>query len=318
MASDIEVLARPGVHNRTFHFVGLAFMALNQWRHRIQGYRTPRPIAPRNTAEALRYDRAVVANWLRHLRSYEIERPTAGSPADRDILELGPGLDLGTGLLLLAAGARSYLAVDAHPLLMPSPETVHRALAERIASEENLDDKQRNELLQAASSIRPDGRLAYRHLPDFDLRSVDEESVDLVLAHSSFEHLSDVDRTLAQLSTCARSGAVLVAEIDFQTHTRWLRDQDPLNIYRYRTNLYRNFAFNGSPNRVRPDEYLEILDNHGWQDPRFFPRRVLDQRYVRAVEPALARRFRGDVEQLGWMSVVLCATRAKRPRFGSR
>ena len=47
--------------------------------------------------------------------------------------------------------------------------------------------------------------------------------------------------------------AHLVAEIDLQTHTRWIRNVDPLNIYRYSGQLYGSFRFSdgdGAPARV--------------------------------------------------------------------
>lgn len=316
MSTQIEVLSRPLVHNRAYHALGLALMAINQWRHRVLGYRNPRPRGPRNPREALQYDQAVVRNWLEHLRQYELDHPGSGNPEGRDVLEIGPGPDLGTGLILLAEGASSYAAVDAHPLLSQKRERQHRRIAALLARERGLSGRERDELIDLAAGAGQEGsRLSYHHLPDFDLTSLEPNSVDLIVAHSSFEHIADVDRSLGEMARCARSNAVLVAEIDLQTHTRWIRDHDPLNIYRYRQQLYRSLSFNGSPNRVRPDQYLESLERHEWRNPRFFPRRVLDRDYVRAVEPSLNRHFRGDVEQLCWMSVVLCARRAKRSRF---
>src|SRR5690606_32776454 len=126
---------------------------------------------------------------------------------------------------------------------------------------------------------------------------------------SAFEHFADVDRSFAQLAPLVTDRAHLASEIDLQTHTRWIRDADPLNIYRYRRRLYTSFGFSGIPNRIRPDEYLEILERHGWCDLRVYPRRVLEAGYVSAVEPSLDPRFRGDPEQLGWLSIVLCASR---------
>lgn len=314
MPHDIEVLPSPGVHNRGYHLLGIALMSLNQLRHRVQGYRTPRPQAPGDPLEALRYDRAVVDNWLRHLTHYRGGDARLGGS---DVLELGPGLDLGTGLLLLARGARSYCAVDAHPLIGANAAEKHRALANAVAEAEGLGDTALEELrLLAERAGSPSGRLAYRHLPGFALGELDDDRADLLLGHSSFEHFADMEAVIRELSRVARSGAALVTEIDLQTHTRWLRDHDPLSVYRYRKQLYRSLSFSGSPNRVRPDEYLRLLEENDFSNPRFYPRRVLDSDYVKRVEPSLARRFRGDVEQLGWMSVVLCATRRKRSRYG--
>jgi SAM-dependent methyltransferase len=313
MPHEVEILETPAVHNRGFHAAGIATMALNQLRHRLQGYRTPRPAAAPDISAALVYDDAVVRNWTDHLAHY-----LGGDAAlpGRQILELGPGPDLGTGLLLLARGGGNYCAVDAHSLLGPDAPASHEALSDAIADLEKLDDESRRGLREVASGAGGSGgRLAYRHIPNFDLDELEENSVDLVVSHSSIEHFHDVDRTIQSLARCARAGAHFVAEIDLQTHTRWFRDHDPLNIYRYARPLYRSLCFPGSPNRVRPDDYLDSLDRHGWTNPRFYPRRVLASDYVKAVEPSLCQEFRGDVERLAWMSVVLCATRRSESRF---
>jgi hypothetical protein len=111
-----------------------------------------------------------------------------------------------------------------------------------------------------------------------------------------------------QLARVCRPKALFAAEIDLQTHSRWIRDADPLNIYRYPDPLYAAMRFAGSPNRLRPSDYEKLLAAHGWSEVHLYPRRVLDPSYVGRVEPTLAARFRGDLERLGWLSVVACAT----------
>ena len=303
MIRDVERIPSPPVRNRRHHVAGLLILAANAARHRVLGYRTPRPA---DATDQLRYDRAVFDNWNRHLSDY-LRRDI--DLADRDVLEIGPGPDLGTGLLWLAAGAASYTAVDAHPLVPRRSGQLHRALAAGIAGE-NVELLDRlHDAIDRFERGDPDGRLRYRVLPGFDLGVLEPAQFDLVVSHSAFEHLSDARVTMERLGRIVSSRAHLVAEIDLQTHTRWIRDADPLNIYRYRRQTYRSFGFSGIPNRVRPDEYLEHLEHAGWYDLRVYPRRVLDADYVRAVAPSLSAPFRGDIEQLAWLSIVLCASR---------
>ncbi|NNM34430.1 MAG: methyltransferase domain-containing protein [Gemmatimonadetes bacterium] len=314
MTEDVQTLRPKRVSNRVYHLVGLVLMALNVVRHRIRGYRQPRPFTASGAREAMTYDNAVVENWLRHLEHYLDEEVDL---AGKRVLEIGPGPDLGTGLNLLARGAAAYVAVDKHPLLGKHATSVHRALLGVIAEDLELDQERVTELRKIVDERTgdPDGPLAYHHLPEFDLSVLPEQSADLVLSHSAFEHLDDVETTFRQLAPVAAPGCVLVTEIDLQTHTRWIRDADPLNIYRYRNRTYQALGFSGSPNRVRPDEYLSGLEAAGWTNPRFYPRRVLDRDYVHEVEPSLARRFQGDPEQLAWLSIVLCATRKRGRRW---
>ena len=151
-------------------------------------------------------------------------------------------------------------------------------------------------------------RAAYRlSLDEFRGLYVSDQQVD-DLVRQGVEEGAD-HPTVEELSERVSERAHLVTEIDLQTHTRWIRDADPLNIYRYRKNTWRTFGFSGIPNRVRPDTYFESLERHNWCDLRAWPQRVLPAEYVAEVEPALARQFRGDPEHLAWLSVVLCASR---------
>jgi SAM-dependent methyltransferase len=313
-SAEIEILRPRRIRNGIYHLVGLAFMTLNVVRHKIQGYRTPRPRMTANANEAFVYDRAVVNNWLEHLERH-VGHDQA--PQGLDVLELGPGPDLGTGMILLSRGARSYLAIDAHRLVTRTPAQRHRELAALIEQEEDLEHATiaPREALEAFLD-GTGAALSYRHLPGFDLSTLADDSVDLVVSHSVFEHVDDVPATIRELARITRGGGHFVAEIDLQTHTRWIRDADPLNIYRYQRHVYRALSFSGSPNRVRPDEYLDAFESTGWGNPRIYPRRVLDPSYVDGVEPSLCPVFRGDPEQLGWLSIVLCATR--RPAVRKR
>ncbi len=324
MVESIEVLRPPEPHNRWHHTVGLFLLAANSLRHRLRGYRTPRPRRAEALDAAWTYDRAVFANWDRHLEHY---LGRALDLRDRHVLELGPGPDLGTGLLWLAAGAASYTAVDAHRLIGPAQRELHHAFAERIA-QWSADPALAERLHRAVESVHtppvqppraaesaktgdddPIPALRYVVLADFDLCRLEAERFDLVVSHSSFEHLSQPQRSFEQLASRVSPRAHLVAEIDLQTHTRWLREHDPLNIYRYPAPIYRALGFSGIPNRVRPDQYLEMLEHTGWCDLRMYPRRVLEPGYVAAVEPSLRPCYRGDLEHLGWLSLVVCASR---------
>lgn len=305
MSTDIQIIQPPVPRNRLYHLIGLGMLAMNSWRHRIQGYKTPRPWFSQDASRILEYDRAVYTNWRRHLDDYlQFDFDLEG----RNVVELGPGTDLGTGLLWLADGAGSYAGLDAHPLVGDKTRKTHEELARLIAG---ADAALLERLLDAVRLLHAgeDGPLRYRVLDSFKMTKLDLDGFDLVVSHSALEHVAKVDKTVEELSERVSERAHLVTEIDLQTHTRWIRDADPLNIYRYRKNTWRTFGFSGIPNRVRPDTYFESLERHNWCDLRAWPQRVLPAEYVAEVEPALARQFRGDPEHLAWLSVVLCASR---------
>jgi hypothetical protein len=96
------------VRGAALYAAGLALGSANAVRHRVRGYRTPRPFVSGDRARARAYNEKVVARW-------ETKGGIAWS--GRRVLELGPGPDLGTGEIILERGAASYLAVDIHPLV---------------------------------------------------------------------------------------------------------------------------------------------------------------------------------------------------------
>ncbi len=282
-------------------------MAVNKLRYALLGYRRPRDFSPAQIDRCVKYDFEVVENWLAYLNAY------LGKPADiagKNILEPGPGQDLGVGLILLAKGARKYNAIDAHDLLAQSSESFYEALFRRL-EDNGLDKSSLEELqdqLERTQSGRAD-RLNYICREDFDLSVLAGEAVDFVLSQAAFEHFDDVHRTIRQLTGVVRPGAVFLAVIDLQTHTRRLRERDPLNIYRYSDYYYRLCRYAGQPNRFRPVEYQEVLADNGWGDIQIRPLALLDSDYLRQVRPHLNGKFIDEDNQMEYLTVVICATK---------
>lgn len=284
-------------------------MAVNKLRYALLGYRRPRDFKPSQIDRCVDYDFEVVENWLRYLGQY-LDRPA--SMSGKTVLELGPGPDLGVGLILLAGGACKYSAIDANNLLSRNPERFYVSLFRRLEDtgcENAILDELRRQLEQFRSG-RPD-RLDYLCRRDFDLSVLAGEGVDFVFSHAAFEHFDDVGRTIEQLNSVVRPGAVFLAVIDLQTHTRRLRERDPLNIYRYPDSFYRLVKYTGQPNRVRPIEYRRILEDNGWGNIDIQPLEVLDSDYFRQVQRYLNGRFGAEKNQMEYLTVVICATKVQ-------
>lgn len=302
-------LVEPGpAHHRLYKTIGAAFLALNRARYALHGYRDPRPFPASDFDRACRYDLAVVAAWLRFLEEY------LGAPARLEglsVLELGPGADLGVGVTLLALGADRYSAMDVNPLAASVPETFYRHLARKIADRwpeaAGRTEELRREIDLAAQGASD--RLRYVCRRDFDLAYFGAGSIDLTVSHAALEHFDDPAATFGQLLQVVRPDGLLVAQIDLQTHTRWIRERDPLNLYRYSDAWYRAWRFRGAPNRVRPHEYVRMLAASGWRDVRVMPDLVLPDAHVREMLPRLSPRFRLEENRMEWLTVYLCARR---------
>jgi len=246
--------------------VGLVFLFLAKAKNSLRGYMSPKPYGVQDPERCLDYDMRVVSRWLTCVSEYRgVEARVLVS--GKDVLELGPGSDLGVGLYLLFSGVGTYAAVDVNGLALTVPDTFYDSLFAHMEaeSEANSIGDIRGEL----TKLRSGGcsRLRYVVRDDFDLvAAFGERAFDFVFSQAAFEHFDDVEATIRQLTVVSRPGAVMVAGIDLKTHSRWIRDRDPNNIYRYPQWLYRLFWFRGAPNRVRPVQYVRALERSGWTD----------------------------------------------------
>lgn len=106
-----------------------------------------------------------------------------------------------------------------------------------------------------------------------------------------------------------KPGTILIAEVNLKTHTRWIRDRNPLNIYRYSDFIYNLSRFSGSPNRLRPADYEDILRENGWINIKILPLTILEKEYLTKVRPTLNSRFRvkEKINQMDYLSMVIGA-----------
>jgi SAM-dependent methyltransferase len=306
--SQLTVRHQPEPNNLAYYWIGFAFLVLNKIRHSIRGYTSPRPFPITQIQRAIEYDFSIVTHWLDVFAEY------TGNKADlagKSILELGPGADLGIGLITLWKGARKYNAIDVHNLAESVPNKFYENLFHALENNP-ADGKVPVDYLRSQLKLTQSGKndkLNYICRQDFDITIFQNEGIDLVFSQAAFEHFDDIDRAFSQLSRIVKQGAVLVAEIDLNTHTRWLRDVDPLNIYRYSDTIYNLFRFRGSPNRTRPFQYTETLEKYGWDNIRIIPLTKVEDKYLSTVTKRLDPRFWDQKNQIEFLSVMLCATK---------
>lgn len=293
----IEAPKRSWFGNIFFYWMGLGVLVLNKLRYALRGYRSPRPFPVSEIDQAVEHDLEVARHMEGALRTY-LDEP---SPfAGRTVLELGPGADLGVGLALLSKRARRYIGFDIHHLAQNVPRALYDRLLARLPRAREIEPELERTLQGQAD------RLEYRWDAAFDLSSLKEEGVDLVMGNASFEHLSDVEETLEHLTEIVEPGTVLVSEVDLQTHTQVLRARDPLNIYRFAPWIYNRLKFQGSPNRVRPETYRRLLKKLGWRDIKIFAGTVTSSAHCKSVRPYVTERFRAETD-LNTLNFVLCA-----------
>ncbi len=281
-----------------YWWLGLGILFANKIRYRITGYHRPREFSIDDTNRAVKYDHEIVEGWEKTLA----EKGFGSDPfAGKRILELGPGADLGVGLILVAKGADSYTAYDKNPLADRAPKELHNAVIDSI---NNAGARARAAEALSAYELKQPTALNFKQDDSFSLKWVPDESVDLVVSNAAFEHFERVPEILTQVARALAPGGAFVAKVDLQTHTRVLRDRDPLNVYRYPRLLYRLAKFSGIPNRVRPAVYEKTLKDLGLTLVEIIPDGVMDEQQLRRDKPYMRRRFRKD-PTLGYLSFTV-------------
>jgi hypothetical protein len=133
--------------------------------------------------------------------------------------------------------------------------------------------------------------------------------VDFIFSQAAFEHFEDVSKTVKDISLISKSGTILISVVDLKTHSRWIRDKDPNNIYRYSKWVYNLFTTSGSPNRVRPYQYKEMLEENGWKNVVIKPRKTLDDKKYNLVKNHFNKKFLDAKNQMSYLGIWLCATK---------
>lgn len=295
----VEIIRLPANPAWLLWSIGCGALVANAVAKRIAGYTRPREFPSDAVERAVRYDHHVVDAWLAHLHEYAGD---AFRLEGRRVIELGPGPDLGVGLILLSGGAASYTALDVNRLVDRTPASFYDTLlAQPALARSGLKE-------ELASCLAGRGeRLRYVCDPRFDPSNAMREPADLVVSQAAFEHFEDLPRLFERLARATAPGALACVQIDLETHVGWLRARDPLNIYRFPAWLYGLCHYPGAPNRVRPHEYASLFAANGWEDVRIVPLRSLDEADVERIRPTLSRRFR--TAEIGLLGVMILARR---------
>lgn len=290
--------------NWLYYFIGSIILPLNYTRHSLFGYRTPRDFSINQISRSLDYDFSITESLDSCISGYTQQSCFL---KDKVVLELGPGPDLGIGLILLADGIKKYIAFDINRLITARPLEFYKGLFRRIKDRYPTCDIDflKEELKKCFKEKSK--TLSYIVDKNFTVSKI-KDKVDLVFSHAAFEHFDDIERTIKGLNETVNSDGILIANIDLTTHTRWIKDIDPLNIYRYSDFYWNLFRFKGSPNRIRTFEYKKFLETNGWFDIRIIPKNILKDEYLYSTNPALYKRFKKmDPSEMKILNFILMA-----------
>jgi hypothetical protein len=163
------------------------------------------------------YARRVVADYITYGAGADIERLKG-----KDVLEIGPGDNLGVALLLLAKGARTVTCIDG---FVPSFDAQHNshiygAIYNGLSAEER-------ERVRDVVTVQSDGtatvggdRLISRYEVPMDANTspLEAQSYDIVISRAVLEHLGDLEAGWKNMVTCLRRNGEMWHKVDFRCH----------------------------------------------------------------------------------------------------
>jgi SAM-dependent methyltransferase len=175
----------------------------------------------------------------------------------KDVLELGPGYNLGVALRFIGAGARSFTAIDK---FIPFQDTAYnRGLYAAIR--DRLDAPAR---ARVDAAVNLDGHvtlrepaLRYVYAKGVEDHPFQPSSFDLVISHAVLEEIYDLDRAFDAMDEVLRPGGYSIHKIDLRDYGMFTRNGfHSLEFLTIPDPVYRRMAENtGQPNRRLVDYY---------------------------------------------------------------
>lgn len=232
-----------------------------------------------------------------------------GSVGGRDIVEYGPGDTLSAGLAMLAAGARSYAALDRFVPDYSSAEAKAWYRGVHARWKEAFPGRPWPEDLEPARF--PEGYPERVRTFDDSVESLrTADRFDVVTSWQVGEHVLDLQSFADQTARLLKPDGVAVHRVDFGPHA-WEGHDDPLLFLRFPSAAWRAMGSNrGVPNRFRHHEFLEAWAGAGL---------TVECRDVHRFEPSLIafdkldRRFRDMPRESLLVQDVVYVCRRRRP-----
>jgi hypothetical protein len=230
---------------------------------------------------------------------------------DKTVLEIGPGINFGSTLLMACMGARVMVA---DPYLAPWDRVYHPKFYALLRGwvKENMPQADLTSLDNIISKDGyPKGSIDCYTTPLEMLEGIADESVDIIFSNAVLEHLVDPLAAFRQLVRVSRSGALGFHQVDFRDHFDFSKPLEYLLIgdKDFETEFLKNHGERG--NRYRPKEYAEMFEASGFQVKNFVPSCYADERYLASFMPRLraatGSRYRNvDIAELNEISGLYC------------
>ena len=256
--------------------------------HRSRGVRAPTPVnlserdvSPEAVAKDVEYAVKIGNEYLQQLAQVGL------SARGIAVLELGPGINYGSALLLAAHDAR---VIVADRFLVPWQSPYHdRFYAElgawvrRNAPEADASVVERF----AASRGRASPLVREVAAPAESLREVGTAEVDVVLSNAMLEHSVRPTAVARELFRVTQPGGYGIHQVDFRDHRDFSRPLEYLLLSREEFARVFTASHGECGGQIRPGEMRECFEDAGFQVLGFDPNIVASDEYLDDFLPRL-------------------------------
>lgn len=237
-------------------------------RLKLRGHHSGSTGLNMSVEDAAAYARRVVADYLTYGAGGDTERLKG-----KDVLEVGPGDNLGVALLLLAKGARTVTCIDGFAPNFDANHNSHiyRAIYNGLNAEERERVKDVVTLQSDGTAAVGGDRLLSRYGVPMDsvTTPLGSQSYDIVISRAVLEHLGNLEMGWKNMVRCLRLDGEMWHKVDFRCHNLFGQIH-PLYFLTISDTLW-NLISRPDPtmNRLRLPTYRELAA-HDFYDSRFY------------------------------------------------
>ena len=233
-----------------------------------------RDFTPESIQSDLEYAVSIGQNYLKWFSTQSIDLH------DKLVLEIGPGINFGSTLLLACYGANVIVADrfitpwdnDYHP-------KVYTGLCDWIT--ENLPEADTSPIQRvvAAGGYQPDLIRCVENSLE-DLSEIQDASVDIVVSNAVFEHLNTPKVAFHSLARISKPGAFGFHQVDFRDHRNFDKPLEYLLMDDSEFSKMFDEQFGECGNRFRPWEYEELFEEVGFEILEFNVNSIASEKYL--------------------------------------
>ena len=190
----------------------------------------------------------------------DILRQYIGGVRDKQVMEIGAGDYLTSGLAILGAGAKSYGVIDR----FPGDYSGEAAKKWYKAIEDNWERFYPTEIW-AEDLLAEDFPESYKDIleliPEEIEKAQTQAPYDVICSFQVGEHITDIDAFAEVHNRLLKQNGVGVHRVDFGPHDCWFNYQDPLTFLQFSDKVWKLSGSNrGTPNRFRHHEFLAAFE----------------------------------------------------------